>query len=297
MSSGLMARVAERMTRKVVQKAIDSRLAEEVNNVLVSYKIRPKDKEIFHTEQEVQAHMAGYSDGRLNDYIVAKSARWLDGVQLREFVLPPHVYSLLFVINLVQSRLAVPARILDFGGGAPTFPLLLRQSGVQTRYKIVESPAFVSKVPAAWRELCEYADTYSGEACDLLVLSSVLPYLPKSLTQSVYDAIRRDPPRFIYFGRTSFLADDYPHDQAFTIQESRFREHGAQVDVGMADIENNMARYVKRHFKWGEVAAVLDPLGYERVLALSDDSGLENIKGLGLHTNNSLWERRGAHAG
>lgn len=68
--------------------------------------------------------------------------------------------------------------------------------------------------------------------------------------RSVYRSIEKAPPQFIYFGRTSFLRDDYPEEEVYTVQESRFRDHGAQVDVGMVGIENNMSRYVKRHFKF-----------------------------------------------
>lgn len=294
MAEGIMSRVITKVSRKVIQQAIDSRLADELNAVLVNYKIRPKEKEIFHSEAEVQAHLNGYSDSLLNEYIVAKSVRWLDALRSDEFVLPPHVYSLLFVIELVQAKMGGAVRIIDFGGGAPTIPVLLKQMGAARQvlqYRIVESPAFVEKVPPSWRESCDYSSVYAGEPCDLLILSSVLPYLPKSLTQLIFQSLEKSPPRFIYFGRTSFLPEHYPSDEAFTIQESKFREHGAQVDVGMADIENNLAQYVKRHFKWSAVAQVLEPLGYRKSIGLVDDSGLENIKGLGLYSNNSLWDR------
>lgn len=295
MANGLVSRIVSRISRKMIQQAIDSRLAEELNSVLVSYKIRPKDKEIFTSEAAVQAHLEGYSDKLLNEYIIAKSRRWLQDLRADEFNFPPHVYSLLWAIQVAQARLDKPLRIIDFGGGAPTIPILLRQLGGNSRpvtYRIVESPAFVQQVPGEWREQCEYGDSYDGDACDLLILSSVLPYLSRALVQSVYRGIEKSPPRLIYFGRTSFLPETYPQPEAFTIQESKFREHGAQVDVGMAAVENNVARYVKRHFKWTEVGAVIDPLGYQRVLSLVDDSGLENIKGLGLYSNNSLWELR-----
>jgi hypothetical protein len=90
-------------------------------------------------------------------------------------------------------------------------------------------------------------------------------------------------------GRTSFLSEEYPHKEAYTIQSSRFGDHGAQVDIGMKNIENNMAHYVRRHFKLSEVTNILEPLGYRLVLELTDDSGLENIKGLELYSKNSLW--------
>lgn len=294
MSEGLLSKVIGKLARKFVPQASEAGVADDLNAVLVNYKIRPREKDIFATEGEVQAHVDGYSDTLLNEYIIAKSVRWLEALRADEFVLPPHVYSLLFVISLVQTRLDRPLRILDFGGGAPTIPILLRQMNAARRlaaYRIVESPTFVDKVPQQWKAGCEYASIYDGESCDLLILSSVLPYLDRALVHSIYRAIEKSPPQFIYFGRTSFLSAQYPAAEAFTVQESRFREHGAQVDVGMADIENNVARYVKRHFKWAEVAQVLDPLGYRRVLSMADDSGLENIKGLGLYSDNSLWER------
>jgi putative methyltransferase (TIGR04325 family) len=256
-----------------------------------------KQKKIFACELSVQAEVGvdGYSGGELNDYIIAKSKRWLEGLQAEEFTFPPHVYSLLWSIQLMLDRLERPIRIIDFGGGAPTIPLLLRQLGIGQKlgiYRIIENQAFVDRVPDEWLSYCAYSDVYDGDECDLLILSSVLPYLSRSLAQSLWKSAKKTPPRFIYFGRTSFLPESYPLDDVFTIQESKFREHGAQVDIGMKDVENNVARYAKRHFKFSEVSRVLEPLGYKKILSLSDDSGLENIKGLGLYSNNSLWERQ-----
>lgn len=294
MSSNLTSNVISRVFRKLFQQAIDSRLTEELNAVLISYKIRPSEKELFPNEAAMKAHLDGYSDGVLNEYIIAKSKRWLETLQISDFVFPAHVYSLLWVIQLVQGRLGRPLRVLDFGGGAPSVPVMLHQLGMTQyldSYRIIESPAFVGKIPAEWNAMCQYSDTYDGDSCDLLILSSVLPYLGSDLVRSVYRSIEKAPPQFIYFGRTSFLRDDYPEEEVYTVQESRFRDHGAQVDVGMVGIENNMAHYVKRHFKWSEIGKVLDPLGYRKVLELADNSGLENIKGLGLYSKNALWER------
>lgn len=272
----------------------ESQNANHFNELLVSYKIRPKIKDIFTDQNALKSHLDGYSEEVLNEYIVAKSRLWLNGLNIDNFIFPPHVYSLLWIIQLVQARLDRPIRIIDFGGGAPTLPILLNQLGLSNRidsYKIIESPAFVRKIPQEWKSTCSYSDVYCSDKCDLLILSSVLPYLSKSLVKSVYENIEKEPPRFIYFGRTSFLSASYQADEAFTVQESKFREHGAQIDVGMADVEENIAKYVKRHFKWSEIDKVIGPLGYMRILSLADDSGLENIKGLGLYSNNSLWER------
>jgi putative methyltransferase (TIGR04325 family) len=293
-SSGFAKRLITRLSRQAIQTAIDSRLSDDLHSILVSYKIRPEEKEIFESEQAVQAHLDGYSDAKLNEYIVAKSKHWLEGLRADEFTFPPHVYSLMWTIQLVLATLGKPTKIIDFGGGAPTIALLLRQLGLGpnlAEYRIIESPAFVSKIPPEWRLQCDYSSIYDGDPCDLLILSSVLPYLSSSLVQSIWRSLEKKPPRFIYFGRTSFLQESHRLDEVFTIQESKFREHGAQVDIGMKDVENNVARYVKRHFKFSEVSRVLEPLGYKKVLSLSDDSGLENIKGLGLYSNNSLWER------
>ena len=272
----------------------ENQIANEVNALLVSYKIRPEIKEIFKDENAVKAHLDGYSEDVLNEYIVAKSRLWLKGLNIENFVFPPHVYSLLWTIQLVQAKVDRPIRIIDFGGGAPTISVLLNQLGLAhriDRYQIIESAAFMGKIPQEWKSTCSYSDIYNCDKCDLLIFSSVLPYLSKSLVKSVYENIEKEPPRFIYFGRTSFLSATYEADEVFTVQESKFREHGAQIDVGMADIEENIARYVKRHFKWSEIDQVIGPLGYMRVLSLADESGLENIKGLGLYSNNSLWER------
>lgn len=294
MSNGIVSRIFSKISRKLLQEAADTRLADELNTLLVNYKIKPKEKAIYFSEAEAKLHVNdGYSNSQLNEYIIAKSKIWLENLEISDYRFPPHVYSLLWIIQLAQARLGRPLRILDFGGGAPTIPVMLRKLNAWhliAQYRIVESPAFVSRIPHEWNDMCNFTDTYDGDACDLLILSTVLPYVGRELSHKVYRNIEQSPPRFIYFGRTSFLRDDYPVEEVYTIQDSRFREHGAQVDVGMSDIENNIAHYVKRHFKWSELAAVLHPLDYKQVLELTDESGLENIKGLGLYCRNSLWE-------
>lgn len=293
MLNKFLSKIAKRFSQKVLQKTSDTFLADSLDTVIVSYKLKPKEKEIYHSEADVREHVDGYSDQQLNEYIIAKSKRWIENLEVANFTLSPHMYALLWVIQLVQGRIDKPLHIVDFGGGTPTIMVMLHQLCTVRHvdsYSIVESPTFVSKVPAEWQAICQYTDTYDGSACDLLILSGVLPYLTVDLVRSVYRNIKKAPPRFIYFGRTSFLREDYPADEAYTVQDSPFRDHGAQVDVGMEDIEANIAHYVKRHFKWSEVSKVLDPLGYRQVLELTDESGLENIKGLGLYSKNSLWE-------
>ncbi len=287
----LASKIMSRLKSKVIQEAANSKTVEAIKESLKTH-----EKEIFQREEDVEAHLAGYSDNRLNEYIIAKSRRWLESLNMQDFVIPPHVANLLLVIQASHNLLRRPLKIIDFGGGAPTVPLMLEQLGlahVLASYKIVESPAFVEHVPAQWHEHCNYSSVYDDEECDLLILSSVLPYLSRGLVDSVLGSVRKTPPSLIYFGRTSFLPETYPQQEAFTIQESRYRDHGAQVDVGMADVENNIARYVKRHFKWSSVAQVLDPLGYQCHMQFVDDTGLENIKGLGLYTKNSLWRKNG----
>lgn len=277
---------------KCLPQSIKMKFSEISKEAIKEAKIEPKIKEIYHAEAEVKAHLDGYSDTQLNEYIITKSHHWLESLEATNYVLPPHVYSLLWIIQLAQSRLGRSIDIIDFGGGAPIVPMILNKLGASQNiesYKIFESPSFVSRIPEKWNSICHYGDAYNGEACDLLILSSVLPYLRRDLANTLYSNIEKSKPRFIYLGRTSFLSEEYPHKEAYTIQSSRFGDHGAQVDIGMKNIENNMAHYVRRHFKLSEITNILEPLGYRLVLELTDDSGLENIKGLELYSKNSLW--------
>lgn len=155
-------------------------------------------------------------------------------------------------------------------------------------YEIVENATFVRHVPAEWRCIGEFITLPMEVEYDLAIFSAVLQYLDRDQTQQLYKIFEVVRPRHIYLGRSSFLREDYPHDEAYTTQESPFRDHGVQVDVGMADVEENIAHYTKRHFKWSEVTSVLEPLGYRQVLRWADDSGVENIEGLGLYSKNTL---------
>ena len=278
---------------KFLPQSIKAKFSEVLKEANKNAKIEPKIKEIYYTEAEVKAHLDGYSDAQLNEYIIAKSHHWLESLDVTNYVLTPNLYSQFWVIQLAQSRLGRPVDVIDYGGGAPIIPMILNKLGMGQNiesYKIIENPFFVSRIPEKWNSVCHYGDTYNGDTCDLLILSGVLAYLRRDLVNTIYSSIEKAKPRFIYLGRTSFLSEDYPHEEVYTVQSSRFGDHGAQVDIGMQDIENNMAHYVRRHFKLSEITNILEPLRYRLVLELADDSGLENIKGLGLHSKNSLWE-------
>ncbi|MCG3769610.1 MAG: hypothetical protein JW384_00739 [Nitrosomonadaceae bacterium] len=297
MLNELMSRITVKLLRKIIRYVLDSWLADELKAVTVNYRLRPTNRDICSTEVDVRgAYLNGYSDSQLNEYIIAKSRRWIESLNVADYVVPPHMYSLLWVIQVAQVRLGRSLRVIDFGGGPPTIPVLLRQLGMGQHldsYKIIENPAFISRVPPDWKGICNYADTFDGDSCDLLILSSVLPYLSRDLVRAIYCNINLTPPHFIYFGRTSFLRNDYPEDEVYTVQDSPFRDHGVQGEIGMAHIADNIAHHAKRHFKWSEISNVLNPLGYRQVLELTDQSGLENIESLGLHSRNSLWELQG----
>jgi len=251
---------------------------------------------VYRKEDEARAAAgAGYEEEALNAYIVRKAQRWLEALDPSSEPLPAHLVGLLLVVAAVAERAGRPVSVVDFGGGAPTVPVVLGKLGLGgwlARYEIVETEAFRRVVPPSWEDAANYTGELELEGCDLLVLSGVLPYVGASTTRRVYGAIAAAGPRFVYLGRTSFLREDFPLREVYTVQRSRFRDHGPQVDVDMEEVEGRVASYVRRHFKRSEIEAVLMPLGYRRCLALQDDSGLEHIEGLGLYADNVLWERR-----
>ena len=251
---------------------------------------------VYRRESEAKALVgSGYEEESLNAYIVKKSQQWLAKVDPSRDPLPPHLVVALYVVAVAVLRIGRPVKVVDFGGGAPTVPVIFRKLGVDgwlSGYEIVETEAFRRVVPPAWREIASYAGELRTEGCDLLMLSAVLPYLGRRAVRRVYEAIGSGRPRFVYLGRTSFLREDFPLPEVYTVQRSRFRDHGPQVDVGMRDVEERMASYVRRHFKLSEIESVLEPLGYRRHLALQDDTGLGHVEGLGLYADNALWELR-----
>ncbi len=283
-----------KLSRMAFQVATVPARRAEFMSLASKYLERPQPSALFASASEIPDLGKGYTDDELNGYIIAKARRWLADLDPATARLQPHVCVLLWTIGLAAERLGRPVRVVDIGGGAPVIPVLLQRLQLGHRvasYTIVESEAFVRACPQEWDGLCTVRSRYEGEDCDLMILSSVLPYLSKDYAQELYRLIAATPPRFLYLGRTSFLREDYPVAEVYTVQESPFRNHGAQVDVGAGAIEAKIARYAKRHFKWSELSGLLSPLDYRMVFENEDSTGLELIGDLGLYAKNSLWER------
>ena len=193
----------------------------------------------------------------------------------------------------VHSWVSRPLRVTDFGGGAPTIPWMAGRLGLDLFkiYRIVEQEAFVRRVPNAWNQLAAYASEFGNEPVDIVVISSVLPYIDRALETEWFDRLQAMLPRFIYLGRTAFLPELYPEDEVYTIQESRFKDHGPQIPTGLDEIERQIARYPRRHLKLSSIEIQLTSMGYRRKVALIDDSGVEHNDDLKLYADNALWER------
>ncbi len=118
-----------------------------------------------------------------------------------------------------------------------------------------------------------------------------MPYLPAEFLKDMMAKVLIARPDFIYIGRSSFLSETYPANEAFTLQRASFRDHGPQIDIGAYDLEKNFAIYSKRHFKWSEIS-VLEDMGYVKILEFDDRTGLTHMGRLGTHTQNGLWQLR-----
>lgn len=216
----------------------------------------------------------------------------------RPLALPRHQYGQLFVFETVRLSLGRPIRVCDFGGGVPFIPWIANQLGIELfeSYTIVEQDAFVRRTPSAWERLATFTCEFTSHPVDIFVISSVLPYIDASLESALFENLHLVRPRYIYLGRTSFLPENYPDDEVYTIQESLFKYHGPQIPTGMEELEERFARYVHRHIKQSSITNRLSSLGYQRKASLVDDSGIDKIDGLDLYADNTLWERIGETA-
>lgn len=234
----------------------------------------------------------GYTETGLNEYIVLKTAKWFEQEDPDAFMIPAHLYGLLFVLETVHLTLGRPINVTDFGGGAPVLPWVVKNLGITLfdTYRIIEQETFLEKTPASWSQLAVYGPSFGSEPIDILVLSSVLPYVGRDVADRLFSTIESLRPTFIYLGRTAFLPEEYPLDEVYTIQESVFKDHGPQIPTGLAEIEQRIARYPRRHFKRSLIDNRLAEMNYRRKISLLDDSGVQAIENLQLYAYNSLWE-------
>ncbi len=234
----------------------------------------------------------GYTETGLNEYIVLKTTKWFEQIDPDTFKIPAHLYGLLFVLETASMRLGRPINVTDFGGGAPVLPWVAKNLGIALfgKYRVIEQETFLEKAPPAWAELAEYGSSFGTEPIDILILSSVLPYIGRDEAERLFAEIETLQPTFIYLGRTAFLPEEYPHDEVYTIQESVFKDHGPQIPTGLTEIEQRIARYPRRHFKRSTVDQRLARMNYRRKVSLLDDSGVEVIENFQLYSYNSLWE-------
>jgi hypothetical protein len=252
-----------------------------------------KNYDIYLSEAQAGNVGEGYSSDQLNEYIIEKYLLAQKRDNHQNIQLQVHVMALISIIELVHLRLNKPLKIFDFGGGCPTIPSLLDRLGLMDcveNYQIIESPSFLLAM-SRLASIEQYVAEYDGGG-NLLILSSVLPYIDKNTFDRLLECIENNPPRYIYFGRTSFLNEDHPNDEVFTIQRSRFSDHGVQIKGEFSlEIEHQYAEYLKRHFKFSRLLSMLNKQSYKEILVLEDDSGLQSVNGLNLYTHNSLWAK------
>ena len=276
-------------------RALIDSARQDFDRTLVSYKIKPDSKEILTSPPNIRELEDGYLNDDLNAYIISKADKWLRELDLSVFVVPPHLVAIMFVLEYVGSQLSRRVDVVDFGGGAPTVPILASHLGVPVvgRYSIIENACFLKHLPSSWNEFAAYVEGFPGSGVDLLIVSSVLPYISEVQQKKLFDDAAALRPEYVYFGRTAFLRDDYPVDNVYTVQSSRYKDHGPQVETDLKHLESRMATYARRHHKRAALESWLRQGGYKRVFSVADDSGLENIEGLGLYADNSLWRRAG----
>ena len=274
-------------------KALLDSARQEYDRALVSYKIKPDAQKVLVSPPNIDELDDGYLNDDLNAYIISKAEKWLRELDTHTLVLPPHVVAILFVLEYVGLQCSRRIDVVDFGGGAPTISMLASHFGVPVvnRYSIIENPSFLRHVPQSWGNHAKYFESVPDSRFDLLIVSSVFPYISEAQQEKLLDDVAVSSPEYVYFGRTAFLRDDYPEDTVYTVQSSRYKDHGPQVETDLKHLESRVATYARRHHKRSALEKWLALQGYRRVFSLTDDSGLENIEGLGLYADNSLWRR------
>lgn len=184
---------------------------------------------VFSSWAEAMAQCTGYDADAVLSKVAASARLVRDGVVAYErdsvtFAEPEYVWPLLSGLLLAATRARGRLSVLDFGGslGSRYYQhraLLGEQAGLdELRWTVVEQPAFVDLGRREFQDEVlgfrdSLADCLEKDAPNLLLLSSVLPYLERphdQLAELVDAAIP-----WILVDRTPFL--DAPEDR-LTVQ-------------------------------------------------------------------------------
>ncbi len=88
---------------------------------------------------------------------------------------------------IAHHKIGGPIRVIDFGGGAPIIPLLMKKTDltqVLDHYLIAETQSYVKYVPKEWAEWCQYTDDCKSFECNLLVLSVSCPIFRRNFSRT-----------------------------------------------------------------------------------------------------------------
>ena len=254
---------------------------------------REDNKEQFFITPPTQHELnGGYSEVSLNEYIILKTKKWFESYDSSNFKILTHLSALLFVLETIFLTKNAKLNIVDFGGGIPITPWLAKKIGLSLfdSYRIIEQEIFLKKIPADWGSFAAYGSDWGTDITDVVVISSVLPYITTDQANDLFNKIEIKKPHYIYFGRTAFLPEDFEFDEIYTVQEAIFKDHGPQIQTDLIELEQNIARYSRRLFKRSTVERRLREMKYQQKLVISDDSGMPQISGISLYSHNALWE-------
>jgi putative methyltransferase (TIGR04325 family) len=167
----------------------------------------------YKTWEDAATECAGYSENSIidrtfnatHDVIIGRGAFSRDGVV---FMDPEYNWQLIAVVQRLSLTLSRRIRVLDFGGAFGDIYLQNRKflESLVEYWQVVEQEAMLRKakqLPPIDRLRFANLDNHSVQHADLIVLSSVLQYLPNY--RPIVDRLLAIRPSGIFLDRTGFV--------------------------------------------------------------------------------------------
>jgi putative methyltransferase (TIGR04325 family) len=169
----------------------------------------------YSTWEEAASECVGYSENTIidqtfkatHDVILGRGAFCRDGVV---FSNAEYNWPLIAIVQRIHLKLSRRVRVLDFGGAFGDIYLQNRKflESIVESWEVIEQEAMLRKakdLPPIDRLKFTELDAKASQTADLIVLSSVLQYLPDY--RSIIDRLLSFSPSGIFLDRTGFVEE------------------------------------------------------------------------------------------